>query len=444
MRAFTLAEASRSSLRQCQAFFDRLGVIPTFGAEIEWYAVPEKMQLTLDAGALKDIICESVDANPLLYKNLDYLNILPQEIENTRHYQQQRGDAEATQASAIRELVHDEIHSMRLPNLALARMALVARVWRRAAEEGIVLERALDESGVVGDRQKMEISTGITHDALQMGEWIDRLRELVSEESQRLGLRADFRDRPPYTRPEFNHGKKEPGCGLHIHYGLQDNTGRNLMNVRTSDSHQDPAASMLYYATADGVLEMLHQGGFALACPSDAAFDRFRDGLHVSDAIVTGLSSEKKTAVKEIVECKIDECETLNDYANRHQEVRTPGASTPGSCAVLLASLGMAHGLAEMLELGRTPEDRKDPSRRNGGFRQNRLEAVTAEIGPLHIEKLHKLADTPIKSLSIVSRGDNPTGFHQARLMARQAAMLHAYCPEVARCIENLDGRRLS
>ncbi|TAE79941.1 MAG: hypothetical protein EAY76_06910, partial [Alphaproteobacteria bacterium] len=426
---------------------EQLGAKITCGGEIEFWAVvdPHKMP-SLDE--LKQQINYDHPNILAIVNRLFDTGITEHDIAARQTPMMNDAARYASRKRTIEELVDREcgIYFMNKRNQTTlyACCALAISVYETAESEGIKLNPDFHlENGTIFAKkdygpieqndwlgQKLEITTAIaspTETAL----WLDRTRDIIKEKSQQFGLIADFRDKPSYTiTSHYPNKAKIPGAGMHIHYGLTSADGStNLMCTRNAAHHWN--VSKIYEACADGVTEVLRQGGFALACPSERSYERFKHGVYVNDMIDAG--STRKHAIRQV-----------GEEEAMHQEVRTPGANTPASYAVLIATLGIVEGLADMLGLETSPPPippwrahlQKDHS--DTGI----FDDLRNQIDDTHRQTLLTLSG--VRGISVIhSKGNRPATLDDAKKQAQNGSILSTYCPAVLQEINELRGGQL-
>lgn len=410
-----------------------LGAEMTFGGEIEWYSIQDKTS-TLDKQMLTTIVMDAVTNNPEQFAGLSELGLGEHAVQSKMNT-----DKELTREEAIVSLVDRKTSSF-ISDSVLTKMALIVRIYERAEEEQIELNHDFKEEGglyrvdTTKTAQQYEISTAIA-DGCTTAIWLDKLKNIIAEESERLELQADFHDLPSYavdSNAMILETANTIGSGMHIHYGLRDKNGNNLMiytgNSEKHDSNGKETFSDMYYACADGVTEVLKQGGYAFSATPEDSFDRHIHGKDTPHII--GLGHKKNYAVR-----------IAESGANLHQELRTPSVTVSGKLAVLTAALGMVDGIAQELNLGRTEKNFIDPERYKKGAEppsNDIFEDIISDIDANSKASFLQMTESSTKDFSILhSKGSPVENYHTAMEEARRGAIMSAYCPEVLNNLES-------
>ena len=204
-----LRDSSFEGLAQCEKLFDILGFRMTSGAELEWYSMEPKNK----SGMLSPLQVEK-----------EFRKIPPDILSQSFTFRNNREDINERR-------IYQNIHNL-----------LLFRIEQRMQQEEIPCSSTREEHGTIGSffsnvtvvdydgqswkaiGQKLEVSLGTSESPVKTAQWLEKLHTIVREESQKLGLIADFRSKPPYTYMDTEGQnlleEPMPGTSQHVHYGL--------------------------------------------------------------------------------------------------------------------------------------------------------------------------------------------------------------------------------
>lgn len=317
----------RDALAQANRILQALNLEMTTGGEIEWYVIlPPDRKATMTAAQAADALLADVSRDPLAYKHSLALHMEDGLLDAVMR----RSEGQMTEAQAIMEIAQQTAYHMRIGEdlEALSRL-LFLRVEKCATESGIPVHSIAKEAGYIWSgngifAQQLEVSTGVDQPEVT-AQRLDALRSIIIQESKALGLLADMRSYPhiTVTEKEASWSVTPAPNSQHIHFGLRfRDTQANALVTSAGEKN------LLSAAIDRSTLGILADGGVALICPTDNDFERLRSddgtpktflrmGEHDSHALLDVPVGQKGTK-------------------DAHKELKTVGANTPGSAAVLL------------------------------------------------------------------------------------------------------------
>lgn len=403
----------QKSIRQCVDILDKFGAKMTMGGELEWYGVESSSLVKLDPQKIKEEILDKISECPALYCHTPYIL----NWEDISHYIKQKGFgpdeaimkcAEHTMDSMIKAIKdEDDVYPKLLHALCMVRAV------DKAEAEGIKVMKGCKEDGSIPQEkaQQFEIATETT-DPEQVARWLTRLKKIIREESNALGIIADFRAKPEYTLTAST--DTYPGNGLHIHYGMVDKEGNNLFSIAEESGNWK--TSELFHLIADGCLEAIKQGGIIFTNSNDGtAMDRIL--LHANNSIDP--KSLKSSTGKDGVIRVLNSSD--KNMANLHQELRVPGGDCDPQAAVLLPLAGSVFALSEKFNLAMSLRDQVQFSQFGRNPNYDRLLRIRESICEDDIAEFKRLSKTVSNDLLSHDKNAFPTNLHTARLMLDQS-----------------------
>ncbi|MBT9382433.1 glutamine synthetase family protein [Pseudooceanicola sp. CBS1P-1] len=155
--------------------------------------------------------------------------------------------------------------------------AFLNEVYDACRAQGIPADAAISENGA----GQFEINLLHVADAMEAADDAVLFKRLVRGIARRHGFAATFMAKPYGARA---------GSGMHVHFSLQDETGRNVFD------NGGPDGSPILLNAVAGLLATMHENTLVWA-PHENSFRRLLPGAHAPSAIAWGYEN-RTTAIR--------------------------------------------------------------------------------------------------------------------------------------------------
>ena len=361
-------------LELCEAIAEKLGIKITCGAEIEFYCTVKLDKLPNRNSIISDLV-KTVEENPELFTDYHVKD------KKTTLWFETSENLETSLNNFVTSLEKDQNYNEEDINLKLFHILMGAKVRLAAFLKGIRLNNDFQqESGIYDNRndydnsekevqKQFEVTTSIST-PLQTVEWIDGVKNIISEVCKDMNIESNFRSHThSFTNPS----------GLHIHFGFTDKDNKNLIKDNES---------VLSFSAIEGILEHTQQEGIKIVL-KDRTNNRRLEAVgdfpsaNIPKHLDVG-SYDNKDCVLRIID---------NDKNNLHYEYRLSGAGAKGEDAVLLPVLGSILGIAQKICV--LDEDTSGITKSWSNQKQTLdiLQKIHDNITPAHQDKLFEMAN---------------------------------------------------